>query len=285
MILVTGATGTVGSEVARQLVAAGRRPRALVRNPQAVRQRHGDQVDLAVGDLDRSDTLDRALDGADRVFLITVPGPRQLGQERAVIEAARHARVRLVVRLSRVGAGERSPLRIARFHWQAEQQLQRCGLAATILRPPMFMQNLLFMVRNRAIFSAIGDSKIAMVDARDVAAAAVAALTTDGHTGKTYLVTGPQAVGLKDAAGLLTRQLGREIRCVRLAPGDIRDGFLAMGADEWLADDAATLDRLLAAGHDELVTDDIRKLTGRPPLTLAAFVRDFAAAFQPLRAR
>jgi uncharacterized protein YbjT (DUF2867 family) len=138
----------------------------------------------------------------------------------------------------------------------------------------MFMQNLLFMVRNGAIFSAIGEGKVAMVDTRDVAAAAVAALTTDGHTGKTYLVTGPQAAGLEDAARLLTRQLGREIPYVPLAPGDVRDGFLAMGADEWLADDAATLDRLLAAGHDELVTDDIRQLTGRPPRTLAAFVQD-----------
>jgi uncharacterized protein YbjT (DUF2867 family) len=132
MILVTGAAGTVGSEVARQLVAAGQRPRALVRDPEAARPRLGDQVDVAVGDLDRSDTLDRALDGADRVFLLTVPGPRQLGRERAVIEAARHARVRQVVRLSRVGAGGRLPMCLARFHWQAEPQLQRCGLAATI---------------------------------------------------------------------------------------------------------------------------------------------------------
>ncbi len=285
MILVTGATGTVGSEVARQLIAAGQRLRALVRNPDTARQRLGDQVDVAAGDLDRPETLERAMDGVGRVFLLTVPGPRQLGQEGAVIEAARRAGAQHVVRLSRVGAEERSPLRVARFHWQAEQQLWQCGLAATILRPPMFMQNLLFMVRHSVISSAIGDGKIAMVDARDVAAAAVATLTTDAHTGKIYLVTGPQAVGLKDAARLLTCQLGREIRCVHLVPGDVRDRFVAIGADEWLADDAATLDRLLAAGHDELVTDDIRKLTGRPPRTLAAFVQDFAAAFQPHRAR
>ena len=285
MILVTGATGTVGSEVVGQLVAAGQRPRALVRDAAAARQRLGGRPDVAVGDLDRPEALDRALDGAERVFLLTVPGPRQLGQEEAVIEAARRAGVRQIVRLSRAGADERSRLRVARFHWQAEQQLRRCGIAATILRPPMFMQNLLFMVRGSGISSAIGDGRVAMVDTRDVAAAAVAALTTDGHTGKTYVLTGPQAVGLEDAASLLSRQLGIQIRYVRLAPGDVRDRFLALGVDEWLADDAATLDSLLAAGHDELVTDHIRKLTSRPPRTLAAFVRDFAAAFPPLRPR
>lgn len=285
MILVTGATGTVGSEVICQLATAGQQPRALVRNPEAARQRLGGQIDVVTGDLDRPETLDRALDGADRVCLITVSGPRQLGQEQAVIEAARRAGVRQVVRLSRAGAAEHSRLRVARLHWQADQQLRRCGLAATIVRPPMFMQNLLFMVQDGAISSAIGDGKVAMVDARDVAAAAVAALTGDGHAGKTYVVTGPGAVGLEDAARLLSRQLGRQIRCVRLAPGVVRDGFLAMGADRWLAEDAAMLHSLLAAGHDEPVTDAIRQLTGCPPRTLTQFVRDYAVAFQPSRVR
>ena len=285
MILVTGATGTVGSEVVSQLAAIGERPRALVRNLEAARQRLGGRVEVVTGDLDRPETLDRALDGVGRLFLLTVPGPRQLGQERAVAEAARRAGVRQVVRLSRVGAGERSPLRIARFHWQAEQQLQRCGLAATILRSPMFMQNLLFMVQGGAISSAIGDGKVAMVDARDVAAAAVATLTSDGHAGKTYVLTGPHAVGLEDAARLLSQQLGTQICCVSLTPGDVRDGFLAMGVDPWLADDAATLDSLLAAGHDEPVADDIRRLTGRPPRTLTAFVQDYAVAFHRLQER
>jgi len=278
--LIVGATGTVGSEVVAQLAAAGERPRALVRDADAARQRLGGQPELVAGDLDRPQTLGGAVDGAERMFLLTVPGDRQLEQERAVIDAARHAGLRRIVRLSRLGAGERSPLRVARLHWRAEQQLKGSGLAWTILRPPMFMQNLLFMVRDGMIYSAIRDGKIAMVDARDVAAAAVAALTSDGHIGATYNVTGPQAVGLEDAATLLSEELGTQIRFACLTPGDVRDGFLAMGIDSWLADDAATLDELLAAGHDERISDDFRKLTGCPPRTLAAFVRDFAGAFR-----
>jgi len=281
MVLVIGASGTVGAEVAHQLVALGQRPRALVRDPDAARQRLGDQVERVVGDLDRPETLDRALDGADRVFLLTVPSGRQLEQERALIDSAKRAGVRRIVRLSRAGADERSPLHVARFHWEAEQQLERSGLAFTILRPSMFMQNLLFMVRDGAISSAIGDGRVAMVDVRDVAAVAVAALTRDGHAGRTYVVTGPQALGLEAAARVLSRRLGREIRYVRLSPDDVRNAFLRMGVDPWLADDAATLDSLLSAGHDERVTDDILEVTGRPPRTLAAFVQEFATAFQP----
>jgi uncharacterized protein YbjT (DUF2867 family) len=285
MIVVTGATGTVGSEVVRQLIAAGQRPRALVRDPGAARERLGDQVDLVEGDLDRPETLERAMDGAERVFLLTVPGERQLQRERAVIEAARRAGVGQMVRLSRAGADERSPLRIARLHGQAERQLWRSGLAATIVRPSMFMQNLSFMVRDGVISSAIGDGQVAMIDVRDVAAVAVAALTGAGHAGRTYVATGPQAVGLDDVAGLLSRQFGREIAYVRLSPDDVRTAFLGIGVDPWLADDAATLDSLLAAGHDEPVTDDVLEVTGRPPRTLAGFVEDLAVALQPRPAR
>jgi uncharacterized protein YbjT (DUF2867 family) len=281
MVLVIGATGTVGTEVTRQLIAAGQRPRALVRDPRAARERLGGAAELIVGDLDRPETLDRALDGAGRVFLLTVPGEQQLQRERAVIDAARRAGAQRIVRLSRAGADERSPLRIARLHWQADQQLRRSGLACTILRPPMFMQNLRFMLRDGTISSAIGDGRVAMVDVRDVAAVAVAALTGDGRAGRTYVVTGPRAVGLADAASLLSRQLGREIRYLRLSPDDVRAAFLGMGVDPWLADDAATLDSLLAAGHDEPVTDHVLEVTGRPPWTLEAFVRDLAAALAP----
>jgi hypothetical protein len=86
---------------------------------------------------------------------------------------------------------------------------------------------------------------------------------------------------LEHAAKLLSRQLGREIRYVRLAPDGVRNGFLGMGVDPWLADDAATLDSLLAAGHDAPITDHVLEVTGRPPRTLAVFVQDFAAAFGP----
>jgi uncharacterized protein YbjT (DUF2867 family) len=152
MILVTGATGTVGSEVVRRLLAAGERPRALVRDPDKARERLGEQVEHVVGDLNRTETIGAALAGVDRLFLVTTQSSRQPEWERRVIEAATRGGVGQIVKLSVFRADERSPLQIARQHAQAERALEQSGVAFTIVRPVFFMQNLLAMLRDGAIY-------------------------------------------------------------------------------------------------------------------------------------
>jgi uncharacterized protein YbjT (DUF2867 family) len=276
MILVIGATGTVGSEVVRQLVATGERPRALVRDPATARQRLGDQVEQVVGDLDRPETIAAALAGVDRVFLLTTQSSRQPEWERAVIGAAARAGVGQLVKLSVFRANEQSPLQVARQHGQAERVLAQSGLAATILRPVFFMQNLLAMVHDGAIATAAGDGRVAMVDARDIAAVAVATLTGGGHAGKTYTLTGPQALTFYQVASILSRQTGRPLRHVRVPPDKVRVALQGRGVAAWYADDMAKLHSMLAVGYEEVVTDDIHRVTGRPPRTLAQFAGDHA---------
>jgi uncharacterized protein YbjT (DUF2867 family) len=276
MILVIGATGTVGSEVVRQLVATGERPRALVRDPATARQRLGDQVEHVVGDLDRPETIAAALAGVDRVFLLTTQSSRQPEWERAVIGAAARAGVGQLVKLSVFRANEQSPLQVARQHGQAERVLAQSGLAATILRPVFFMQNLLAMVHDGAIATAAGDGRVAMVDARDIAAVAVATLTGGGHAGKTYTLTGPQALSFYQVASVLSRQTGRPLRHVRVPPDKVRVALQGRGVAAWYADDMARLHSMLAVGYEEVVTDDIHRVTGRPPRTLAQFAGDHA---------
>ena len=276
MILVIGATGTVGSEVVRQLVATGERPRALVRDPATARQRLGDQVEQVVGDLDRPETIAAALAGVDRVFLLTTQSSRQPEWERAVIGAAARAGVGQLVKLSVFRANEQSPLQVARQHGQAERVLAQSGLAATILRPVFFMQNLLAMVHDGAIATAAGDGRVAMVDARDIAAVAVATLTGGGHAGKTYTLTGPQALSFYQVASVLSRQTGRPLRHVRVPPDKVRVALQGRGVAAWYADDMAKLHSMLAVGYEEVVTDDIHRVTGRPPRTLAQFAGDHA---------
>jgi uncharacterized protein YbjT (DUF2867 family) len=276
MILVTGATGTVGSEVVRQLVATGERPRALVRDPATARQRLGDQVEHVVGDLDRPQTIAAALAGVDRVFLLTTQSSRQPEWERAVIGAAARAGVGQLVKLSVFRANEQSPLQVARQHGQAERVLAQSGLAATILRPVFFMQNLLAMVHDGAIATAAGDGRVAMVDARDIAAVAVATLTGGGHAGKTYTLTGPEALSFYQVASVLSRQTGRPLRHVRVPPDKVRVALQGRGVAAWFADDMAKLHSMLAVGYEEVVTDDIHQVTGRPPRTLAQFAGDHA---------
>jgi len=229
MILVTGATGTIGSEVVGQLLAADQRPRAFVRDRDKARQLLGEKVEQVVSDLDRPETIDAALAGVDRLFLLTTQSSRQPDWERTVIEAAARAGVTHLVKLSVFRADEQSPLQFARQHRQAELALERSGLASTIVRPVFLMQNLRAMVRGGAIYTAAGDGRVAMIDARDIAAVAVAALTTPGHGGKIYTLTGPEALTFDDVASNLSQQSGKQIRHVRVSVDTVRTALESAG--------------------------------------------------------
>jgi uncharacterized protein YbjT (DUF2867 family) len=279
MILVTGATGTVGSEVVRQLVAVGQRPRVFVRDPARAHRRFGEQAEYVAGDLDRPETLEAGLAGVDRVFLITTQSTRQVDWEGHVIGAAARAGVGHVVKVSVFRADENSPLQIARQHGEAEQALERSGLASTIVRPVFFMQNLLGMVRNCAIYTAAGDGRVAMVDARDVAAVAVAALTSRGHEGSIYTLTGPEALSFDDVAETLSGQTGGQIRHVRVPPDAVGHALEQTGVESWFAEDMAKLHRMLAGGYEDVVTDDAGTVTGSRPRTLSRFARDHSTVF------
>jgi uncharacterized protein YbjT (DUF2867 family) len=278
MILVTGATGTVGSEVVKRLVAAGERPRAFVRDP-AKGRGLASQVEQVVGDLDRPETIAAAMTDVDRVFLATTQSSRQPEWERGLIEAAARAGVRRVVKLSVFNADERSSLQIARQHRQVERTLEESGLDATILRPVFFMQNLFGMVRGRTIATAAEAGRVAMIDGRDVAAVAAVALVEDGHAGKTYTLTGPDALTFDDAARILSQRTGRMIGHCNIASNGIRAALQAAGVPAWFARDMATLQTMLADGYEEHTSDDVRAVTGRPPSTLDQFAADFAAFF------
>ena len=210
-IMVVGATGTVGREVVRRLTETGARPLALVR-PGRGEQLVEEGVGHVTADLDRPDGIDAALDGVDRLFLLTRQTGRQLAQEEAVIAAAARAGIGRVVKLSVFRADETSPLQIARQHRRAERALQDSGLQHTVLRPVFFMQNLFAMVRDGTIATAAGDGRVAMIDARDIAAAAVAALTTVPARGRVYTLTGPDAVSFDQVAQVIGRQTGRAVR-------------------------------------------------------------------------
>jgi hypothetical protein len=154
------------------------------------------------------------------VFLLTIQSSRQPDWERSVIGAAARAGVARLVKLSVFRADERSPLRFARQHWQAERALEQSGLAWTIVRPVFLMQNLRAMVRGGAIYTAAGDGRVATIDARDIAAVAAAALTTPGHEGKIYTLTGPEALSFDDIASDLSQLCGKHIRHVRVSVDD-----------------------------------------------------------------
>jgi uncharacterized protein YbjT (DUF2867 family) len=279
-ILVVGATGTVGREVVRRLGAAGARPRALMHTGPSGPV-PGDRSDRVSADLDRPATIEAALDGVDRLFLLTRQTSRQLAQEQTVIAAAARAGLGRVVKLSVFRADERSPLQIARQHWQAERVLQDSGVQHTVLRPVFFMQNLFGMVRDDTVATAAHDGRVAMIDARDIAAAAVAALTTVPAVGRVYTLTGPEAVSFDQVADVLGRQAGRTLRHVRVPPETVFERLRAAGAEAWFAADMAALHGMLADGYEDVVTNEVSSLTRALATPLARFATDFTARFAP----
>jgi uncharacterized protein YbjT (DUF2867 family) len=277
MIALTGATGTVGRELVRLLVEQGERPRVITRDVTGARLALGTGVDYAEADLDRPETLPAAVRGADRLFVLTPATSCQPARELALVTAADGAGVRHVVKTSVFRADAAASLRIARQHGRVEAMISRTRLGWTFLRPVFFMQNLTGQVLNGVVAGATRQGRIGMVDARDVAAAAAAALTSPGATGKIHTLTGPRTVSLAEAAEIVSTVTG--IRCAHrhVAPQQVREGMLRSGAEPWFATDMARLHTMLGGGYEDLVTDDVERLTSRPARDLTTFVEELLA--------
>jgi uncharacterized protein YbjT (DUF2867 family) len=286
MILVTGSTGLIGSEVLRLLSRAGVPARALVRNPSRGQALPG--VTWVNGDLAKPETLGSIFAGCTKLFLLTGNVEDASELQRHAIAAARHAGVAHVVKLSAFGASAHSNSTIGRMHHQIERELQESGLPWTMLRPHHFMQNLLSqadnIINDGVVYSSSGDGKIPFVDTRDIAAVAVVTLTEPEHTGKKYVITGGEALSYRQATDILGKAIGRPLRFIDEPVEEARARLTRAGQPLWLVDSMlaiATYQR--AGGPTETITSVVADLTGKPPRTFAAFAHDHAAAFLPAR--
>ncbi|MGW8491214.1 NmrA family NAD(P)-binding protein [Streptomyces sp. NPDC055886] len=228
MILVTGATGAVGREVAAQLAAAGP-VRILARRPGRLTVR-GDGVEAVEGEYGDRPALDRALRGVDSVFLVT-NSPTEPDDER-VAAAAAAAGVRHLVKLSMMAVEEPGADDfITRRQRENEEAIRQSGVPWTFVRPRTFMSNTLSWapgIRAAGVVRALyGDAPVACVDPRDVAAVAVAALTGTGHEGRAYAVSGPEAITAREQTAQLSRVLGRPLRFEELGVDAARTALLA----------------------------------------------------------
>jgi len=283
MILVTGATGHVGSDLVRLLAEAGTPARALIHSPDkaAPIQRLG--LETALGDFEQPGTLDAAMAGCDRLFLLSPPGPRQPEQEQNVIDAAKRAGVTHVVKQSVPGADPDSGLVFGRWHAQIEQYLAQSGLAHTLLRPNYFMQNFLMSAQPVAdqgvLYGMTGEGRVSYIDTRDIAAVAAQVLTSPGHQGTSYVLTGAEALTAAEVAERLSTATGRKVHYVDVGPDGFRQALTGSGLPGWLVDALIEGNTLLAAGYGAEVTDEVAKLTGRASLTFEQFAVDHRLAF------
>ena len=285
MILVTGATGTIGSELVRQLQVQGLEHRALVRDVETARARFGPNTPLFPGTFEDDGSLEAAMDDVSCVFLLCPPHPEQSTLEHRVVDAADRSGVERIVKISAIGAAVGSPIKLADHHARTEAHIAEIGLEYTFLQPSFFMQNLLAhapsIQASGAFYAANGAGKASMIDARDIAAVAAAVLADGtGHADQTYVLTGPEPISFFDAASALSSAVGREIQYVPVDPPAARQAMSALGLPDWLIEDLLALSAAFAAGKAAAVTSVVADVTGRPPRSFEAFAQDFAGAFR-----
>ena len=282
MILVTGATGTNGREILRALAAARVPAKAMVRSAYDVSDLPPGMVPIE-GDFDDEASLARALAGIERAFLLTPSTEHAEEQQKRFVSAAVNAGVRHIVKLSQFAAASDSPVRFLRYHAAVEEVIKASGLDWTFLRPNLFMQGLLqfaVMIRDKQMFTApIGDARVSVVDVRDNAAVAAAALTQEGHAGRTYTLTGPEALSHAEMAERLSAATGCAIRFVDASDDDLRHAMAGVAMPEWQIEGLIEDYAHYARGEASVIEQGVRQATGRPARDFDGFARDYAGAF------
>lgn len=283
-VLVTGATGTVGREVVTRLTVAGVNVRAAARNPRMLALPE-DRVQTFAMDLRNPADLDRALEDVDRLLYVSPLDESMVEHAALMVERAQSHGVRHLVRLSALGVDYPKEITLGKVHGEVERIIRGSGVEWTFLRPNSFMQNFVTYwgesIRNQnAFFIPQGQGRVSIIDARDIADVAVAVLTEDGHSGKAYELTGPEALSNTDIAKTLTDVLGREISYRNIPPNDARSALIAQGMSEWMVNVILELFEMSAADEAAEVTGVVEQLTGKPPIRFEAFARDFSHAFK-----
>jgi uncharacterized protein YbjT (DUF2867 family) len=277
MILVTGSTGNVGSELVRTLLAGGHPVRALVRDESRAAA-VPDGAEATVGDLNRPDSLEAALDGVTAVHLLAgyaglpeaLTRMRQAGVQRVTLQSS-----------SAVPSGDRTNA-VARYHIESEEAIRASGLGFTFLQPNGFMSNALEWAeplrRGDVVTAAFAGVRTAQIDPRDIAAVAAAALTTDAHEGRSYRLSGPEALLAADRVAILGSVLGRDLRLEAQSDDDARADMAARMPPEYV--DAFFSFFVDGTLDESEVLPTVEEVTGRPPRTFAAWAAEHAAAFR-----
>lgn len=281
MILIVGGTGNIGRHVVPALVERGEQVRVLSRDPENARGLLGEGVEIVEGDLMDPSSLAPALAGVEKAYLATNNDDQAL-MESNFIEAAGEARVRHIVKVSVVGATHDNFVVLARAHAAIEEKLSASGIPATILRPYWFMENFLGSADTIAgqgtIYGSAGDGKVAFVDSRYTAAIAVEALTGEGHEGKEYAISGPEALTFAEAAEKIGAGIGREVDYVDMPEEDFKGALTGAGLPEMVTELFTQIFRNARIGTFAGTTGTIEELTGCPARKLEDFARDHADA-------
>jgi uncharacterized protein YbjT (DUF2867 family) len=289
MILITGASGNAGGAVLREVLKSGSGGRAMYRSKEdAAKAPHG--AAAVVADFADQQSLRRALDGVDTIYLVCSPVRELVELESNMIDACHEAGVKRVVLNSALGAGD-FPKSFPSWHRKVEDKLKGSGMSYTILRPNGFMQNLItyFAPSIRAegaFYQSTGNAKLSHIDLRDIAAAAAAILCSPAeHAGKIYELNGPQALSYAEVAEKISKASGRKVQYVDIPPDAQRKALLDMGMPELLVTALLELQEYYTSGKASKVDGTLESLIHRAPTKMDDFLKENADQFREQSAK
>jgi uncharacterized protein YbjT (DUF2867 family) len=280
-ILVTGATGNVGSRLVKLLSSRGHSVRAFARKGDAG-ARFGDRVEVAVGDFTDKASLRRAMDGVSHMYLLSA-GPNLEQYEANAIDAAKDARLQLVVKHSVAGAQYKAS-DIPRWHRAGEERLEASGLPSAFIRPASFASNALFWAgtikAQDTVYGALGEAALPVIDPDDIAEVAAKVLTEPGHSGKTYEISGPEPLTTAQQVETLGNVLGRPLKYVNVPDSAARESMLGMGMPAPFVDAMVGMIQMLRNIGRIEPTSGVQTEIGRKPRTFRQWAEANAGAFQ-----
>jgi uncharacterized protein YbjT (DUF2867 family) len=279
MILVTGASGTVGRQVLEEVIKIGKPVKAMYRSAEDERSAPSG-VATVIADFAGRASLAKALQGVDTIYLVCSPIPQLVELESNVIEACKQAGVGYVVLNSALGAGD-YPKSFPSWHRQVEDKLKASGLRYAIFRPNSFMQNIAAYnapsIRAQgAFYSAMGDAKLSLIDVRDIAAIVAKALTNSAAFAERIVeLNGPEAFSYAEIAEKVSRVAGRTVNFVNIPEAAQRQGMLDLGMPEWQVNALLELQQYYTvAGKGAEVTPSIKDFLGRAPISLDQYLNE-----------
>lgn len=283
-ILVIGGTGTIGRSVVDRLRDNDESYRLLIRDEAVAGQLTSQGVPCTTGALGDWPTVEAALATAHTVFLLTGPSEQMLELHRGLIDRAVTAGVEKIVRVSAEPAQVGSPLPNYDDHGRADEHLVEAPITHVILRPHYFMQNMEIIhaetIKTNNMFAQyLGETKIPMVDTRDIAAAAHRCLTTERFDSQTFVITGPRSISFGDIAVTLSAQLGRDIHYQNLSYEQQAAGFEAAGLPDAIVASVMGLFKSWTEQPVHDATTDFEHITGTSPTDIETHIADFARLF------
>jgi uncharacterized protein YbjT (DUF2867 family) len=280
-VLITGATGDVGSRVVHRLLQRGERPRIFVRDEEKARALFGDRVDVRTGDLAEPSSLASALQGIETFYLVNV-GPEIPHRDKAAAHLARAARVKRLVKLSSMDV--QHGLAIGAWHEHGEAAIRATQIPFTFVQPTGFMSNLLAWARSirleGIVRSSTGDGRRAFIHSDDIAAVSVAAMLSEEYIGRSLPITGPRALTFGEVTAAIAAAIGEPLKYQPITDEEAGDRYSKVSGSLEETKAHVALWRAIREGRLATVTDSLKHILGREPIAIEQWVLENAASFR-----